>query len=93
VHSLRLIKKFEWIEMLCPLPTKPTLYAGHQEMMKEQWTMQHKQKLCAEYLEHRFFDWMDATGHYHETKTSFWIGLWDPELLRICEDIDLDDHP
>ena len=36
---------------------------------------------------------MDATGHYHETKTSFWIGLWDPELLRICEDIDLDDHP
>jgi hypothetical protein len=44
------------------------------------------------YMEHRLKDWVDAKGHYL-SKNPFWIDLWDSELLGICEDIDLDDHP
>jgi hypothetical protein len=43
-------------------------------------------------MEHRFREWLDTAGHYNP-KNRFWIDLWDPKLLRICEDIDLDNHP
>jgi hypothetical protein len=63
-------------------------------MTKEQRTRHHMQFMwyCAAYIEHRFRDWVDAKGH-DGSKNPFWIDLWDPELLMICEDINLDDHP
>jgi predicted transcriptional regulator len=64
-------------------------------MTDEQKSKNHKQflRLCAEYIEHRFYDWKDARGYYVEKEHPFWIDLWDPELLRKCEVENQDDHP
>jgi hypothetical protein len=64
-------------------------------MTDEHKSKNHKQflRLCAEYIEHRFNDWKDARGYYAEKEHPFWIDLWDPELLRKCEEENQDDHP
>jgi hypothetical protein len=90
MHNSRLVGKIGYIKDPHPLPTKPSLYTGNPDMMEEQrrrhcWGFMG---CCANYMEHSFKDWTDVKGH-HDSKNPFWINLWDPKLLRICEDIDL----
>jgi len=95
-HNERLKYNLIKIEDGCPIPTKPSQYmAVGEAMMDEQKTKSHKQflRLCAEYIEHRFNDWKGARGYYAEKEHPFWIDLWDPELLRKCEEENQDDHP
>jgi hypothetical protein len=95
-HNLRLRHNLAFIQDQRPMPTKPSMYTAVGEaMMDEQKTKSHKQflRLCAEYIEHRFNNWKEARGYYAEKEHPFWIDLWDPELLRKCEEENQDDHP
>ncbi|MFN9980886.1 MAG: hypothetical protein ACK53Y_13255, partial [bacterium] len=96
MHNLRLRRNLDYIQDKHPMPTKPSMYTAVGEaMMDEQKTKSHKQflRLCAEYIEHRFNNWKEARGYYAEKEHPFWIDLWDPELLRKCEEENQDDHP
>jgi hypothetical protein len=96
MHNLRLRHNLAFIQDQCPMPTKPSLYTAVGEAMTdEQKTKSYKQflRLCAEYIEHRFNNWKEARGYYAEKDYPFWIDLWDPELLRKCEEENQDDHP
>jgi hypothetical protein len=96
MHNLRLRRNLDYIQDGHPMPTKPSMYTAVGEAMPdEQKTKSHKQflRFCAEYTEHRFNDWKEARGYYAEKEYPFWIDLWDPELLRKCEEENQDDHP
>ena len=96
MHNQRLIRKLAYIQDGRPMPTKPSMYmAVGEAMADEQKSKNHKQflRLCAEYIEHRFNDWKEARGYYADEEYPFWIDLWDPELLRKCEEENQDDHP
>jgi hypothetical protein len=95
-HNERLKHNLTMIKDGRPIPTKPSMYTAVGEAMTDkQKSKNHKQflRLCAEYIEHRFNDWKDTRGYYAEKEHPFWIDLWDPELLRKCEEENQDDHP
>ncbi len=93
-HDQRLADKIGYLNDPRPRPTKPSLYIGNQDMTEEQKRNHNKDFItsCASYMLHRYQDWVDAKG-YQDEKNPFWIDLWNPELLRSCEEKDLDDHP
>jgi len=94
LHDQRLAGKITFLDDPRPRPTKPSLYTSEQDMTEEEKHKHNKDFItsCASYMLHRYQDWVEARGH-QDGKNPFWIDLWNPELLRSCEEKDLDDHP
>ncbi len=90
----KLSGKIDYLDDPHPRPTKPSIYTGNQDMTEERKHKHHKDFItsCASYMLHWYRDWVDAKG-YQDEKNPFWIDLWNPELLRSCEEKDLDGHP